>query len=765
MLLRAQGNLAGAQTLFERSVSIYEQVLGSDHPATAISLQNLGMVLRNQGDLEAARPLYERALAIREQVLGPEHPETAASLNNLGRLLHDLGDHEAARPLLERALTISEKLMGNDHPDTISLRTLLRNNTEPQSIRRSIPSDNTPLVFISYAQFDDYHEVGALRRFRDEFSRTLQFVSGDEMGIFQGGTDVEIGQQVQERISQSLNDAIVLVPVLTPSFFTDPTCRDILTRFLERERQLGRNDLMLPVYYQRVPKLEQARESTDPLLQAVAQRQMLNWQPLRGKKFNDSQVKQELERLAKRITAILDELKEAQQAGSTTPSQVLQSANTEHQQPAAELQLSSELVDLLRAFVQAARSIPRDQRQPFTFASMSGNDKVVSSFVEHPGLSPERFPVYRGDIEELLAAGFLRQNSLQEGRDSTVLKFDITNRGYNYYDQQEAAKPLTQSPPSSLTVGQRRRLQQKLDGLQQEWSLRGEKLQQLRRDLVIETNPGTRLKLEIQVTEEEAAQEKLTVEIEEIERYLHDRITMLEQRLEEERQEPNDDITSLHRQLAEAEKGLRLVQERKTEYALEKDIPRQLIKSERDLHERIIMLEQRITELSSDEVIQSEQDLIDDDTNYNYDVFISYATSDREWVSRELLGPLEGAGLRVCIDYRDFTPGAAILDEIERAMHNSRKTIFVFSPAYLEGVWTRLEQWVLQTVDPANRERHFLVLLRETCDIPQWLQPFSYVDFRDPAQRGPAWERLSQFLGVEVSSGELDHPEQLTIRF
>jgi tetratricopeptide (TPR) repeat protein len=141
-----------------------------------------------------------------------------------------------------------------------------------------------------------------------------------------------------------------------------------------------------------------------------------------------------------------------------------------------------------------------------------------------------------------------------------------------------------------------------------------------------------------------------------------------------------------------------------------------------------------------------------DATTYDYDVFISYTTSDRDWVSSELLGPLEAAGLRVCIDYRDFAPGAAILAEIERAIQRSRKTIFVFSPAYLtsgeERGWTQLEQWVLQTVDPANRTRRFLVLLRETCDIPLWLQPFIHVDFRDPEQRGYAHGRLFQFLGV-----------------
>ena len=44
---------------------------------TATSLNNLALLLRDQGDLAGARPLFERALAIREKALGPEHPDTA----------------------------------------------------------------------------------------------------------------------------------------------------------------------------------------------------------------------------------------------------------------------------------------------------------------------------------------------------------------------------------------------------------------------------------------------------------------------------------------------------------------------------------------------------------------------------------------------------------------------------------------------------------------------------------------------------------------
>ncbi len=63
------------------------------------------------GDYAGARPLYKRALAIRERALGPDHPDTAQSLNNLGMLLQAMGDIPAARPYLERAL-------GPGHPDT-----------------------------------------------------------------------------------------------------------------------------------------------------------------------------------------------------------------------------------------------------------------------------------------------------------------------------------------------------------------------------------------------------------------------------------------------------------------------------------------------------------------------------------------------------------------------------------------------------------------------------------------------------------------------
>jgi tetratricopeptide (TPR) repeat protein len=118
LLLMAQGELAGARPLIERALAIRERVLGPEHPATAQSLNNLAYLLRVQGELAGARPLIERALAIREKALGPEHPYTAITLTNLANLLRVQGDLAGARPLYERALAIREKVLGPEHPDT-----------------------------------------------------------------------------------------------------------------------------------------------------------------------------------------------------------------------------------------------------------------------------------------------------------------------------------------------------------------------------------------------------------------------------------------------------------------------------------------------------------------------------------------------------------------------------------------------------------------------------------------------------------------------
>ena len=71
----------------------------------------------------------------------------------------------------------------------------------------------------------------------------------------------------------------------------------------------------------------------------------------------------------------------------------------------------------------------------------------------------------------------------------------------------------------------------------------------------------------------------------------------LEKMREEERRTVVPDPVSLRRQLAKARDNLRLIQERKSQYVMETDVPLQLIREEQHLLERIEELERRIGEL------------------------------------------------------------------------------------------------------------------------------------------------------------------------
>jgi hypothetical protein len=131
---------------------------------------------------------------------------------------------------------------------------------------------------------------------------------------------------------------------------------------------------------------------------------------------------------------------------------------------------------------------------------------------------------------------------------------------------------------------------------------------------------------------------------------------------------------------------------------------------------------------------------------FAYDAFISYSHHDGRWVQAELLSRLEAAGLHVCIDFRDFQPGAPTLTEIERAIRSSQRTLLVLSPAYLASQWGEFEALLLQTLDPPNQQRRLIPLLKEPCELPLRIRFLTYLDLSDPSRASQSWPRLINTL-------------------
>ncbi len=74
----------------------------------ALRLNEQAVQLSKQGQYTTAIPLAERSLAIYEKVLGKEHPDVAVSFSNLAALYQTQGDISRALEFLNRGTNIQE---------------------------------------------------------------------------------------------------------------------------------------------------------------------------------------------------------------------------------------------------------------------------------------------------------------------------------------------------------------------------------------------------------------------------------------------------------------------------------------------------------------------------------------------------------------------------------------------------------------------------------------------------------------------------------
>ena len=115
-----KGDYDRALEYYLKALVIQEKVLGEDHPYTAESYNSIGIVYYYKGDHDGALEYYFKALAISEKVLGKDHPNTASSYNCIGIVYKNKGDYDRALEYHFKALAISETVLGKDHPDTAS---------------------------------------------------------------------------------------------------------------------------------------------------------------------------------------------------------------------------------------------------------------------------------------------------------------------------------------------------------------------------------------------------------------------------------------------------------------------------------------------------------------------------------------------------------------------------------------------------------------------------------------------------------------------
>lgn len=158
-------------------------------------------------------------------------------------------------------------------------------------------------AFLSYTHFDDEHNGQFLTEFRTKLSNEVRSQTGEEFRIFQDNADLEWGQNWRLRIEEELKEADFLIPIITPSFFKSTHCKDELRRFLKREGELDRDDLILPLYFIDSIALD---DPENELAAVITSRHYADWRQLRFESFTSSTVRRALTELASQIKKAID---------------------------------------------------------------------------------------------------------------------------------------------------------------------------------------------------------------------------------------------------------------------------------------------------------------------------------------------------------------------------------------------------------------------------------------------------------------------------
>jgi CheY-like chemotaxis protein len=164
-----------------------------------------------------------------------------------------------------------------------------------------------PQAFLSYTRLDNEFFGGQITSLRKFLELGVKVVTGaKDFGIFQDIDGIEFGQQWQKVLDQAISGALLLMPIITPLFFNSEGCRDELQKFLEHEKALGRDDLILPIYYVTAPVLEKADLlAKDALATTIAARQRVDWRSQADLPIDDPKTRAAVRDLAQKIAAAI----------------------------------------------------------------------------------------------------------------------------------------------------------------------------------------------------------------------------------------------------------------------------------------------------------------------------------------------------------------------------------------------------------------------------------------------------------------------------
>jgi len=136
-------------------------------------------------------------------------------------------------------------------------------------------------------------------------------------------------------------------------------------------------------------------------------------------------------------------------------------------------------------------------------------------------------------------------------------------------------------------------------------------------------------------------------------------------------------------------------------------------------------------------------------------IFISYSQRDSTFADR-LHDRLKSSGVRPWIDRLELRAGDSILSKLSSAVTQSQFMLVILSPHSVNSKWVKTELEIAMSVEVAQNRRFVIPLLYKDCQLPAFLKPKLYVDFRTKSVK--QFERAFQTLLLSLDA--MDRTEQ-----
>ncbi|MGO4445081.1 TIR domain-containing protein [Mycobacterium sp. 2YAF39] len=136
-----------------------------------------------------------------------------------------------------------------------------------------------PVGFWSYVHDDNDAVDNAILDLRKLIMGAYSILTGEDLTLFVD-TEINWGEEWEQRISSSIAGTTFFIPIITPRFFKSKACRQEVIDFTTKATEAnGLNELFLPILYADVPYL--SKDAEDPVIRLVAKTQYVKWHKLR----------------------------------------------------------------------------------------------------------------------------------------------------------------------------------------------------------------------------------------------------------------------------------------------------------------------------------------------------------------------------------------------------------------------------------------------------------------------------------------------------